>query len=240
MFVITKKAWSARSFFNVRVFNIPDEPWGDCSLISQIYAAVSGDICPASLSTLSPLFPLLPFSPSDCSIFVPCRNEVAEGSYWITLLFVRLSVSLSTAFNNFKTFDRILIKSHTGLLLADFWTLYQGWPDWPILWHIYFSDGEIYSGAELTSSLSTAFNNFKTFDRILIKSHTGLLLADFWTLYQGRPDWPILWRIYFSDGEIYSGAELTSWIFQWDLTLQLLIWSFYSWIDILLNDFLPD
>ncbi len=28
-----------------------------------------------------------------------------------------------------------------------------------------------------------------------------------------------------SDGEIYSGAELTSWTFQWDLTLQLLIWS---------------
>ena len=43
-----------------------------------------------------------------------------------------------------------------------------------------------------------------------------------------------------SDGEIYSGAELTSWPFQWDLTLKLLIWSFYTWIDILLNDIWTD
>ncbi len=42
--------------------------------------------------------------------------------------------------------------------------------------------------------------------------------------------------IHISDGEIYSGAELTSWTFPWDLTLWLLICSFYTWIDILLND----
>ncbi len=39
-----------------------------------------------------------------------------------------------------------------------------------------------------------------------------------------------------SDGEIYSGAELTSWTFQWDWTLNLLIWTFYTWIDTLPNE----
>ncbi len=46
---------------------------------------------------------------------------------------------------------------------------------------------------------------------------------------------PMLCGIVISNGEIYSGVELTSWTFQWDLTLKLLIWSFYTWIDILLN-----
>ncbi len=53
------------------------------------------------------------------TFFVPRRNEVVEGGYWITLRpSVRQSVRPSVrpfALNNFKTYGRILMISHTGL-----------------------------------------------------------------------------------------------------------------------------
>ncbi len=55
------------------------------------------------------------FQPGIATIFVPRRNEVAEGGYWITLRpSVRPSVRPFTL-NNLKTFGRILMISHTGL-----------------------------------------------------------------------------------------------------------------------------
>ena len=57
-------------------------------------------------------------------LFVPRRNEVAEGGYWITLRqSVRLSVRPSDL-NNSKSFSRNLMISHTGLLLDGFRRLY--------------------------------------------------------------------------------------------------------------------
>ncbi len=53
-------------------------------------------------------FPFEPF-------FVPRRNEVAEGGYWITLRPSASPFVRPYTLNNFKTFGRILMISHTGL-----------------------------------------------------------------------------------------------------------------------------
>ncbi len=45
------------------------------------------------------------------------------------------------------------------------------------------------------------------------------MFRSFQHLGNGMHNVHVLCRIQVSDGEIYSGAELTSWTFQWDLTL---------------------
>ena len=73
--------------------------------------------------------------------FCPPSQRSCTGGYFITLRpSFRHYVSPSVRpfpLNNFKSFGRNLMPSHTSLLLGGFRTLYEGYADWPILCPIF-------------------------------------------------------------------------------------------------------